>query len=438
MKKALDFALGAPFSLGVSAFFISKDNDEEVVQLQVANGVTLSIKTVSIHPIKARELSESCSNAQIVLYFWSDDNPNQLPLCSFDICGTSLKNLTTLPIGIEISGERSVFLKAVVITASTNEFFSAKNLEDLVCVFGCIEPSPWASEELNADAKVVTVQIHKNHEMSMLKSKADEAHETEKNPSLEREAVDTSKTKQINKHEGDTSQPSAQKTNVLQSDNNQANKNEISDPSKSKRARTQSIDLSDSAGNDNPRSSSPSTNVGEDKIEEVEPKRRKLSKKARKELAQQKQKELEEVIAKENGFNMGNDKNGAKSDKKKEKTSLPAKPLSTRMLANGVKVQDIIFGTGPPAKKGRLVSINYIGTFPETGEVFDKNQSRSSPLQFRLGTGQVIRGLDIGMDGMRSGGERIITIPPEMGYGKNGSGKIPKNAVLEFAVKFIK
>ena len=114
------------------------------------------------------------------------------------------------------------------------------------------------------------------------------------------------------------------------------------------------------------------------------------------------------------------------------------KPLSTRRLNDkGLMVRDFIIGSGGGAATGRMVSINYEGTLQEGGETFDKNQSRTQPLQFRLGCGAVIKGLDQGLAGMRVGGEREIVIPACLGYGKKANGKIPKNANLIFYVKLV-
>jgi FKBP-type peptidyl-prolyl cis-trans isomerase len=112
--------------------------------------------------------------------------------------------------------------------------------------------------------------------------------------------------------------------------------------------------------------------------------------------------------------------------------------ISQRRLHGGVLVKDIIIGSGSTVKPGRKVSILYVGSLASNGKVFDKNQNHSKPLQFRLGTGQVIRGLDIGLEGMKVGGERNITIPPELGYGNKAMGdKIPKNSTLVFQVRLI-
>jgi len=158
----------------------------------------------------------------------------------------------------------------------------------------------------------------------------------------------------------------------------------------------------------------------------AEPK--KLTKKQRKKQAEQKGKELQKVIAKENNHE------AKKPEKKQDGTKLISL-TRPRMVETGIVVQDIIHGTGSTVRKGRKVAINYVGTFPESEKVFDKNNSKSNPLTFRIGTREVIKGLDRGMEGMKVGGERIITVSPEMGYGRKGTGIIPGNATLCFSVQ---
>lgn len=163
--------------------------------------------------------------------------------------------------------------------------------------------------------------------------------------------------------------------------------------------------------------------------EEIKP----LSKKQRKKLAQKKAQELADAVAKEQGHDE------KKKKKNKDKEEVPTKSLTReRRIEGGVVVQDIIIGIGPAVKPGRKVSINYEGSLASDGSVFDRNKSKSSPLSFRPGTGEVIKGLDKGMEGMKAGGERIITIPPAMGYGKKAQGAmIPKNSTLVFTVKLL-
>ena len=184
---------------------------------------------------------------------------------------------------------------------------------------------------------------------------------------------------------------------------------------KLKKKRKMSADRDDASGDNN-----------EDKIKP-------LSKKQRKKLAQKKAQELADAVAKEQGHDE------KKKKKKKDKEEVPTKSLTReRRIEGGVVVQDIIIGIGPAVKPGRKVSINYEGSLASDGSVFDKNKSKSKPLSFRPGTGEVIKGLDKGMEGMKAGGERIITIPPAMGYGKKAQGAmIPKNSTLVFTVKLL-
>lgn len=105
--------------------------------------------------------------------------------------------------------------------------------------------------------------------------------------------------------------------------------------------------------------------------------------------------------------------------------------------------QDLRVGTGADAATGRRVTVNYTGWFydptrPENkGQQFDTSVGRQ-PFTFTIGLGQVIRGWDQGVPGMKVGGQRRLTVPPELGYGANGSGGvIPPNATLVFDIDLI-
>ena len=99
-------------------------------------------------------------------------------------------------------------------------------------------------------------------------------------------------------------------------------------------------------------------------------------------------------------------------------------------------IEDLEIGTGPEAKAGDRVSVHYRGTL-ENGQMFDQSHGRG-PFQFGLGAGQVIKGWDEGVAGMRVGGKRRLTIPPAMGYGARGAGGvIPPNATLLFEVELL-
>ena len=105
--------------------------------------------------------------------------------------------------------------------------------------------------------------------------------------------------------------------------------------------------------------------------------------------------------------------------------------------AQQLKVEDIKVGTGAPAVAGKTVTAHYTGTLTD-GTKFDSSKDRGRPFSFRLGGGQVIRGWDEGVVGMREGGVRKLTVPPHMGYGDRAAGKIPPNSTLVFEIELIK
>lgn len=89
-------------------------------------------------------------------------------------------------------------------------------------------------------------------------------------------------------------------------------------------------------------------------------------------------------------------------------------------------LEDITVGEGEEATAGNTVSCHYVGVSHSTGEEFDASWNRGEPLSFRLGAGQVISGWDQGIQGMKVGGRRRITIPPHLGYGERGAGGVIK------------
>jgi FKBP-type peptidyl-prolyl cis-trans isomerase FkpA len=105
-----------------------------------------------------------------------------------------------------------------------------------------------------------------------------------------------------------------------------------------------------------------------------------------------------------------------------------------------LKIKDVVVGKGPKAKSGDKVTVNYTGKLTN-GTVFDSSEKPGrTPFSFNLGAGQVIKGWDQGVAGMKVGGTRMLTIPPELGYGATGTpgGPIPPNATLIFKVKLLK
>lgn len=109
----------------------------------------------------------------------------------------------------------------------------------------------------------------------------------------------------------------------------------------------------------------------------------------------------------------------------------------TKMTDSGLKYEDEVAGAGDTAAGGHTVSVHYTGWL-ESGEKFDSSKDRNSPFSFQLGKGQVIRGWDEGVAGMKVGGKRRLTIPPQLGYGARGAGGvIPPNATLVFEVELL-
>uniref|UniRef100_A0A7C8ZPW4 peptidylprolyl isomerase n=1 Tax=Opuntia streptacantha TaxID=393608 RepID=A0A7C8ZPW4_OPUST len=116
-----------------------------------------------------------------------------------------------------------------------------------------------------------------------------------------------------------------------------------------------------------------------------------------------------------------------------------AKPAKARTFANGLVIEELEMGRpdGKRASRGSKVSVRYIGKLQKNGKQFDSNIGRA-PFKFRLGVGQVIKGWDVGVEGMRVGDRRRLTIPPSMGYGACGAPpQIPPNAWLVFDVELV-
>lgn len=103
----------------------------------------------------------------------------------------------------------------------------------------------------------------------------------------------------------------------------------------------------------------------------------------------------------------------------------------------GLQIEDVKVGMGDEAKPGALITVHYVGTLAD-GKKFDSSRDRGEPFQFPLGQGMVIQGWEQGFNGMKVGGIRKLTIPPELGYGAQGAGGvIPPNATLHFEVELL-
>jgi FKBP-type peptidyl-prolyl cis-trans isomerase FkpA len=120
------------------------------------------------------------------------------------------------------------------------------------------------------------------------------------------------------------------------------------------------------------------------------------------------------------------------------------KPLSGKAAedalvttASGLQYMDLIVGSGREAHAGETAIVHYTGKLTD-GTQFDSSKDRKEPFPFRLGAGQVIKGWDEGVEGMKIGGIRKLVIPPQLGYGSRGAGSvIPPHATLIFEVELL-
>ena len=111
--------------------------------------------------------------------------------------------------------------------------------------------------------------------------------------------------------------------------------------------------------------------------------------------------------------------------------------MAANTTDSGLIIEDIVEGTGDTAAAGHTVSVHYTGWLTN-GNKFDSSKDRNDPFEFALGARHVIAGWDEGVQGMKVGGTRKLTIPPNLGYGARGAGGvIPPNATLVFEVELL-
>lgn len=170
------------------------------------------------------------------------------------------------------------------------------------------------------------------------------------------------------------------------------------------------------------------TPVGKDKAAEKKAEKKEGKKEDKKE--DKKEEKTEEKKGKKEKKDKGKDKDvdaGKKTDEPKK-----AEP-EAKTLPGGLIVKDYKVGTGKQAKAGSRLSMRYIGKLTN-GKEFDKNV-KGQPFSFKLGAGEVIKGWDQGLIGIQIGGERELTVPPALAYGKQKLPGIPPNSTLKFEVK---
>ena len=115
----------------------------------------------------------------------------------------------------------------------------------------------------------------------------------------------------------------------------------------------------------------------------------------------------------------------------------PMSADKTQILASGLRITDIEVGSGPEAVAGQTVVVHYRGTL-ENGQQFDASYDRGKPFTFPLGRGQVIKGWDEGVQGMKVGGKRKLWVPSELAYGERQIGEIiPPNSDLTFEIELL-
>lgn len=116
-----------------------------------------------------------------------------------------------------------------------------------------------------------------------------------------------------------------------------------------------------------------------------------------------------------------------------------ATTMETKTLSDGLQITDEVVGTGTEAVAGDTVTVNYVGSLAD-GKIFDASANHGNQgFTFVLGAGQVIKGWDEGVAGMRVGGKRKLVIPPSLGYGSQsvGNGLIPPNSTLVFQIELL-
>jgi peptidylprolyl isomerase len=127
---------------------------------------------------------------------------------------------------------------------------------------------------------------------------------------------------------------------------------------------------------------------------------------------------------------------GDGTNKTEERTEAYLEATNDNGKVERMVIEDVKVGEGAEVKSGDTVEVHYIGTL-QNGTEFDNSKKRGTPFEFTVGGGQVIKGWEEGLIGMKVGGNRILVIPPDMAYGDKGIGPIPPNSTLVFAIELV-
>lgn len=137
------------------------------------------------------------------------------------------------------------------------------------------------------------------------------------------------------------------------------------------------------------------------------------------------------------GTTQGSEASGAQSEAEAAKRTRPKVELPKGPAPKTLVKKELIEGSGPEAKSGDEVTVQYVGVLYKNGEEFDASWNRGEPFSFTLGGGEVIPGWDKGVEGMKAGGRRMLVIPPELAYGSEGVGPIPPESTLVFVIDLL-
>lgn len=452
------FPIGSAFSFPIQATApIKKGFEQNPATIVISSSSKLSIRTVSVDSILTFERKSTGADRCVSLYISTDANPDYLCICPH-LSSSNYDRSTVTPLNVEVCGPAVIRLVAHEFNASSND---AGPILSKVNVFGSVSLLESSHGNAVAEAKKILTLLPLPKITGGGRIKEDRnttiSSQGTNNENITYRSVTAGNILGLCKADGDILNDhhhvvdnNAEKQRLLEKPvvtivaNKTKDDTQLPNLTKSQRRRLKKRKAAEAS--DGTISITPPVvdTITKDTDANTETSPEPMTKKQRRKLAKQKAKELEEAIARERGYPMIQEQEGSVQGKDNNNQLTITKTLKKsltrqRSLPGGILVQDMLHGLGTTARTGRKVAIHYRGTLLDTGKVFDKNQTKGKPLVFRVGTGEVIQGLERGIEGMKVGGERVITIPPRFGYGKEGKpeGGIPKNTTLCFTVTLV-